>query len=76
MAIDDLTAALDEIRVRIFVGNFDDAPRLLAALDEVLKGHHRDAVTPDWCGGCGFSWPCSTVQAISRALLMPIRSAG
>ena len=53
-----------------------DVPRLLAALDEVLKLHHEDQGDCDHCWECeklygeavGVSWPCPTVQAISRAL--------
>ena len=85
MMTDNLAAALDEIRKRhavialpcgdvaIVIGRFkhstDDVPRLLAALDEVLKLHHPAIGQPEWCEESGFSWPCSTHEAISRALL-------
>lgn len=46
------------------------APRLLAALDGVLKLHVQ-APEPDtaFCADCGLGYPCPTVQAISRGLL-------
>jgi hypothetical protein len=34
---DRVASTLDEIRVRVFVGNNDDAPVLLAAVEAVLK---------------------------------------
>jgi len=46
-----------------------DSGRLLAALDEVLKLHHPALGQPEWCEESGFSWPCSTHEAITRALL-------
>lgn len=46
-----------------------DVPRLLAALDGVLKRHAPDRDESSWCAACGFSYPCMTVRDISRHLL-------
>ena len=48
------------------------APRLLAAVEAVLK-HHRPVEHSRYhtivCGICREIWPCGEVQAISRELL-------
>jgi len=88
MATDDLAVALDEIRDRGYEnGAFGaarlarlsdsaavDVPRLLAALDEVLALTSRWAQFGD--GSARFACAAEAREAISRALLMPIRSAG
>lgn len=95
---DNLTVALDEIRERAnrrltfpvtsstalqgAIESAGDVPRLLAALDEVLKLHQPvgrgrvmnccegcEAVNGEFHEDCCHEWPCPTVQAISRALL-------
>jgi hypothetical protein len=40
----------------------------VAAVERVLKEHGPDRADPAWCGGCGFSYPCATVRAITAAL--------
>ena len=53
----------------------EDVPRLLAAIEGVLAEHRpedsgqRIGSEAEWCESCGYCWPCSTVRAISRALL-------
>lgn len=42
--------------------------RALAALDAALKEHRADDRETNWCQGCAYSWPCATVQAITREL--------
>lgn len=42
--------------------------RLLGALEAVLAEHCQAVSEPGWCQECGFTWPCSTVEAITRAL--------
>jgi hypothetical protein len=48
MSDDQLAAALDDIRVRVFTGSFpdDDSPRLLRAVDAVLKLADELEATP------------------------------
>ena len=45
-----------------------DVPRLLAALEAVLKLHSPIPDGPEWCRECGHSFPCWTRRVISRAL--------
>jgi hypothetical protein len=40
----------------------------LNALDAVLAEHRRDHHKTPFCEGCDFTWPCPTVQAITREL--------
>jgi hypothetical protein len=52
--------------------SLDDVPRLLAAVEAVLKEHqpvNRGEGLEPICGTChrGF-WPCSTYEAITRKL--------
>jgi hypothetical protein len=68
VSVAEFNAAQDRLAERV--------PRLLAALDEVLKLHHRIPPRPvsqrnfDSCRICrNYRWPCPTIQAISRALL-------
>lgn len=54
----------------------EDVPRLVKAVEGMLKGHVREET--DWgpvCGGCWNrlgknSWPCPTVLAAAEALLL------
>ena len=71
------SAVLDDIRVRVFAGNYDDAPVLLAAVEAALKRHRpveyalRGGVGPGrYCAVCAGppKWPCPEVQAITAAL--------
>jgi hypothetical protein len=77
---DPLTAAFDEIMERyakaetgiasnpvVYIDSADDVPRLLAALDAVLK-HHPVLSAVGYCETCARPYPCAEVQDITRAL--------
>ncbi len=79
-----LAGILDDIRVRVFAGNFDDAPVLLAAIKVVLKLHRPidrgrvwrccegcEEVNGEFHEDCCHDWPCPTYEAITTALTAP-----
>lgn len=69
-----VAAYLDDLgkRYRAFGEGASEIPRLLAAVEAVLK-HHEPVDDGRWhtivCGRCRETWPCGEVQAISAALL-------
>lgn len=75
---DAVAAYLDDVakRYRVF-GESDAMPRLLAAVEAALAEHQpheypaRVPGQPPYmrCDTCEDGWPCSTYEAISRALL-------
>jgi|ERR1035441_362524 hypothetical protein len=78
----DLTSALDQIKARGYHNGARgalcarlsdaaavDAPRLLKAVDAVLKLHEPDPANPAWCRDCTFAWPCSTYRAVTAELI-------
>ena len=42
--------------------------RAVAAVEAVLELHRPARDDPAWCDGCGLSWTCPTVRAITREL--------
>jgi len=59
----------------VYIDSADDVPRLLAALDAVLKLHTEAVIECKprpfhYCSRCSGhpAWPCPTVQAITREL--------
>lgn len=62
----------------------EDVPRLLAAVDAVLKLHHRlhpeahceECRKAPYCGHCGSPWPCRDYEDLRSAVLAELTGKG